>query len=180
MKVLVDLPVILSDERRASTDSPQLVLSSIPDEPLAYVSLAPDLLILTFSPDLELSDLAEGVIVDVSVDWFPKPEEVWSDDVHLPYVLPENAGKRHSKLAVQQVVVAGGQWDKKLSEIISGAPRADRPGGYRGTQGRKKEHKKQVGLRLDPRQLETFYRLGGQDHIYEYLDQQATESESQE
>jgi hypothetical protein len=174
VNLLIDWPIILSEsEESVNFDASQLLLSQPRDGSPVYVSLPPCLLIVTLKPDIRLEDLTEGAVVDATIDWHPKQKEKWVDERHAPFVLTENIGKRHFRLTIWGVA-QGGEWDKKLSEIIESAPRSDRPGGYRGTQGRKAgESTTVVGLRLNARQLEIFHQLGGQKHVYEYLDKMA-------
>lgn len=67
------------------------------------------------------------------------------DDGAKGYVLPGQEGKRHTKISLL-MRFTGGQLQQSTahadleriawSELLRGAPRTDRPGGYRGTQGR--------------------------------------------
>lgn len=174
VNLLIDWPIILPEsEESVIFDIPQLLLSQTRDESPAYVSLPPRLLVVVLKPGVKLEDLVEGTVVDAELDWHPKQKEKWVDEHHSPFVLTENIGKRHSRLTIWRVV-QGREWDKKLSKIVVSAPRSDRPGGYRGTQGRKEgESTTVVGLRLNARRLEIFHQLGGQKHVYEYLDKMA-------
>jgi hypothetical protein len=165
MKVIIDIPLRLSaDEADAA-----LVLRP---KGGGYVSRDPAQLLIVVLRDVELEALPQGTVVDAETSWWPEPDEEWNDAVHSAYVLKQNRGKRHKKLTIHRISEDKGE-TTKLSEIVSSAPRADQPGGYRGTQGRKKKDMKQVLLRLTPERLKTFRELGGQSAVYSWLDQQA-------
>lgn len=78
-----------------------------------------------------------GNVTDLQVGRYVKALIGW-DDGDNPYVLAGQQGKRHTKISVTMVYdgpLPDGAEVTPLFEIIAKAPRADRPGGWRGGDG---------------------------------------------
>jgi hypothetical protein len=130
--LLIDVPIVLTQELR-----PGALCLALTPAPGVFVASSRFLLVVTLGKGV--TDLPqEGEVWDVSLGWHFRPEETWSEELHTPYVLPENVGKSHSKITFRQRIgtLSQGKWfETLLSTVMHSAPRFDRPGGFRGSAG---------------------------------------------
>lgn len=135
--ILIDVPVnVIARQARPVEFSNQLALVSTGEQTVN------DVLRRYYAAHLPLRLLLVmqvGNVTDLQVGRYAKALLGW-DDGDNPYVLPGQQGKRHTKISVTMIydgpLPAGVEKITPLSEIIAKAPRADRPGGWRGGGGR--------------------------------------------
>jgi len=128
--LLVDVPIKIADEAEPNT----LCLKTTP-APHIFVASSRFLLVVSLGKNTDIPRLNE--VWDVSIGWHFKRGELWDEELHTPYPLPENVGKAHTKVKFCQRVglsaeTTNGIVQVKLSEVMKSAPRFDRSGGYRG------------------------------------------------
>lgn len=128
----IDIPVsVLVFQQRPIEFPGQFVLVSTGEQVVSgvlrrYYAAHPPLRLLLVMQAGDASLLRQGRHIASLLGW---------DDGDNPYVLPGQENKRHSKISVTMILdgpLPDGTAVTPLSEIIAKAPRADRPGGWRG------------------------------------------------
>jgi len=122
--LLVDIPIRITDEAEPNT----LCLATTP-APHIFVASSRFLLVVSLGKNTDIPQLNE--VWDVFIGWHFKRDEFWDEELHTPYVLPENVGKAHTKITFRQQIEPE-RATLSLSEVMKSAPRFDRSGGYRG------------------------------------------------
>lgn len=86
-------------------------------------------------------DIEAGQFVEVSIEW------------------AEHLEKTHMLITFLRIVEDGQEAEGAWSELIKTAPRQDRPGGFRGTQGRKPTKKERLHVMLPPEDIEQLRQM---------------------
>lgn len=135
--ILIDVPVnVIALQDRPVEFSNQLALVETGEQTVNgvlrryYAAPLPLRLLLVMQTGAAAQQLRQGCYAKALLGW---------DDGDNPYVLPGQHGKRHTKISIGLIydgpLPAGVEEITPLSEIIAKAPRADRPGGWRGGDG---------------------------------------------
>src|SRR3990172_5087517 len=90
--LLIDVPIKITEEAEPNT----LCLTTTP---ASHIFVASSRFLLVVSLGKGVTDIPRlNTIWDVSIGWHFKRDEGWDEELHTPYVLPENIGKAHTKI----------------------------------------------------------------------------------
>ena len=133
--LLIDVPIKITNKAEPDT----LCLAPTAGSRVWWVASSRFLLVVhqigggTLLPEV-------GEVWEVSLGWHFKRNELWDEELHTPFVLPENVGKAHAMLTFRRLLGhiekhrPAAAYDIALSTVMKSSPRFDRPGGWRGSE----------------------------------------------